>query len=617
MAFTAQKGHAHRVLEYHARRTGIVLAPFNDADLDGWRYPLIDGERTRTARSPGHVSTPYAVLSTPNPQTPLRATHPNTIGNPGNERPHGHMHWINDVDPTISISWDGNQDVYMRGFKVFTTLAVRACSVYKGTVLVATETEVYTCKVADMVFDGTAEALAANDALLTLRISYSDPNLVQNPLGNSEALGGSYGFYISPLGSVVVLLTKVRSLTLTISDEGGVSVATENQPTPPDLTNVGPLSYIDTYENVVTDIVTEWHESDPPGNPVLVQVEHTNNPTGGSSATANFDIEYTYQYGVVWAGETPQPVHMNILRHWDFEYTQVAEGHERVYSVDGKEQWANGGYVGTVEYSETSTNTITGMGDPIVVYTRNQTHARNWTQSLQPWVARPLNEPGDDPIAFNDFALTINNTDIVTGSNDVIRSSDGRVVVTVNYENSGAFAVVGGSGTYSWDPNDFGVEVVPSPETFPNFRSIGWQNPSASAVHTTTGTREYSVTIDGNLWVLPIDTPDVVEVLSNSAFAPARIDKFYTAAQFVNLGEVDGHVSWNENLFSPGFLRSFNKVLGDFRYATYNGKSVVAADPDISDEHEFLQRIFASDTSTPYDLLDIPSDAKAPWVSVI
>lgn len=603
MPITANKGHSQRVLEYKAGLHGIVCKPFNDSAPDGWWYPA----GVRTERDNDTPATPYVVLSNKDNQ-PLNLYRPKKIGRPGNGRPAGDERWVSRDDPNLAVSWSGISFVYMRGVVVLTgldgTLAATLCGPW---LVVWTRTAVYKCLIRLMSFNGDTDA---NNALLeTAGPSYSD-----NDFAGSVVLGG-WGAYISPLGSKVVLLTKtqIRTFTLSCADpEPGtapvlsVSMDETAQNTPPDMTDLARLTVNDDFV---------WTDGNAGNN-------QTDTWLGGQDGTVTADYSYDYQYGVTWDGETPNPVTLTINRNFTFTFDMHTDAYYQ-REISGTQPEAGGGtFVKQVDYSETHSSVITGLGAPVEVLNKAMTSSLTRTHTcdvLDTFIDPELGERTNCTIS-----LEIAGTDTTTKRTPTIIASDGSASVFVEYQGDESADDISAEFIDDVDSPDellggwSGMRYYPTgPGDFFNYSFGG------VADSTYSGTLQQTVVADlDGAEVLRHPREPTVGAhgpISGYYLYPSRLNyRVYAGYTFSDGYTDNGRVASSEDLFKLGFMPvSGVSYQGDTdaRRAQYGGKTVLQVDREIVGDS--LPLIFISDHGDGASFLNIPEGAELSGLSVI
>jgi len=615
---TANKGYGDRVLEYRAGLYGIVCMPFDDNNPYGWWYVGTQ----RVSRDSDTPATPYVLLSSQNTvenqsSLPLELYRPKSIGSGGNVRPAGTHYWASAADSKQAVSWDHSGVVYMRGAIVLDGLDKTLAAVLCGSWLVVwTATTVFKCPLTKMSFKGAPDI---NNALL----ESTDVHYSSSAFASSSAFDSAYwGGYISPLGTKAVFLTATQILTFSISctaatptSLGTLAVdldeAAQNER--PDLTDLARLTVNDDFV---------WVDG-------TVGNNKTDTWLGGYDGAVTADYSFTYQYGVAWDGETPNPVMIEVNRQFDFSFDQHTDAYYQKEISQVQDEAGSGTYVNQVDYSENHTTVITGLGAPVEVLNKAMTNAytrTNTCDALDTYI-----DPERGLRAHCTMDVAIAGTDTTTKRTPTVVASDGSVAVFTEYTGDESAdditgSYIGGVGV----PNDLyggwsGMRFYPTGPGGNFDYSFGeYGGAGVDAVDGTfSGDIQKTVVaeLDGDevLRHAREKTQGVYTTIYGYDMYPNAINhRTFSEYEFPD-GLVDGgRVSSRENLFAMGFMpvnaTSFRGDT-DAAWAQYGGKTLLQVSREEYGDHGRL--IFVSDHGDGASFLDIPTGAEITGVSVI
>lgn len=609
MPITASKGHSQRVLEYKAGLHGIVCNPRSIANPDGWWYP----EGVRTERNDDTPATPYVLLSNKD-DMPLNLYRPKKIGVPGNESPAGGEYWVSTDNPKLAVSWNHTGIVYMRGVEVLSGLEeVLAATICGPWLVVWADSGVYKCLIALLAFRG--DASANNGLLEPTGTTYNDDDFA------SSVANGGWGAYISPLGSKVVLLTKtkIRTFTLTCSspESGaesvlGVSKSEADQNTPPNMDDLARLTLNDDYV---------WTEGVEGNNWIDTML-------GGFDASVSANYNFEYQYGVTWNGESPNPVMLEISRSFEFSFDMHADAFYQAehYTDSGDLVETSGGgtFVKQVDYAETHSSVITGLsGEPIEVLNKAMTNSLTRTQTCDD-VTDVLYVENGFPHSRCTINIEIAGTDTTTKRTPTIIAGDGSASVFVEYQGDESADDVSfeyEKGVYVPIPAQVTDEVL---RYYPTGEGgIGTHSLGGLVDITYSGSLQETViaVLDGEEVLRHAREPkqDAYPAINGFFLFPGSIEhRTYAGYSFPDSYTDNGRVASNEDLFKLGFMpvsAESRQGRTNGRRAQYGGKTVLEADREPTGEAQPFSAI--SDHGDGASFLDIPSDAYLYRLSVI
>ncbi|MBL4781806.1 MAG: hypothetical protein JKX92_06145 [Porticoccaceae bacterium] len=592
MPVSAIKGHSQRVLEYRAGG-GIVCFAWDYGAEDGWWWPLENGVAARTARDGDTEATPYVLLKNSAQKPTLVLKRPQKIGKPGNATPAGQEYWIHESDTRLCVSWNPSTGVvYMRGVPVLDGLdRVVAATIYGGSLVVMSLGNLLSCALNQLRFDGTT---AANNAAMNSVSSYSDDDY------DTFTAGKKYGYYVSPKGSKIVVLSSTKIRTVSINSEGNASLKTSDQPEPPDVSDLARWTQDDTY----TDVVTQGEHSGGGFYDI-----HTF--TGGFSGAVSAGFTYSYQYGVKWSGETPNPVTMTLSRQIDSSYAQEVNHYKA--SAGDEDETAH--YEEYIEYSEEDSSIVSGLGADIEVYYKSASHRRDYVHDY-------IEVGNNNDENTTEMSLTIAASDVTRRKEDIIRTEKGDVMATLVHTNDESAdnqvlsktleRETASLDTYRYHPFS-GVGFTDIDSTFYLQGDMTYSGALS---------RNLSVALDGNT-VLDHDTSHRLNAITKVQGIKLYCNGLYWAKTSFGADAYhpDYPVYYTGDLFEHGFLRdskwgAVSSYVG--RYARRLGKTLVHVLTEYQlDETLAEGRFFASGIGEASGFLDVPTTAQVQNMSVI
>ena len=586
MPISSEKGHSARVVEYRAGLEGIVSFPWDSGAEDGWWWPSVGGVQARTKRQEDTPATPYVLLVSDKRTPILEVRHPKSIGRPGNTQPAGPEHWSHGTDGKICVSWDWYYGrVYMRGVVIIDGLsAIVAATIYGGRLFVFTASGVVSCLIDNLKFLGIT---AENNSLLEPGPSYGDSAFGSNPITTDR-----FGYYVSPLGSSVVLLTRTHIRTFTITSDGEISLSETSQPEEPNTADLGTWTRDDDYTQESFLEPNDFNET-------LTLAYYDD---GGYSGAVSGTLDYSYQYGVVWSGESPQAVMLNITNTYSMDYDQELHALHAVWRLNTSnmtEIW---------NYGESQLATISGGGVNATLREKSMSHTRTYTHAYEEgWDA------GGNYTC--DMQMIIESTDATKKTKEIVRSP-GRVVInnvytgdesadnkTLNKLLEGTDGKRNLSTRYHPFTGNFDLDA-----TFFGYGDMTFEGAVA---------QNTKVELDGST-VFTSDT-------NNDNGNPATIIGAYLRVNSIknevkdwgwDRSEDGDPLYWAGNLYEDGFMRNNktgrNEASG---YATRLGKSVAFV--EATSGGNYGMNIFASDHADAMTLMDLPPGAEIKNLSVI
>ena len=593
MPVSADKGHSHRVLEYRAGG-GIVCFPWDYGAEDGWWWPFENGVAARSARDADTYATPYVLLKNSSQKPALAVKRPQKIGKPGNAAPAGQEYWVHESDTRLCVSWNpGTGVVYMRGVPILDGLdRVVAATIYGGYLVVMSLNTMLSCPLNQLRFDGTT---GSNNTAMSSLSSYSDDDY------DTYTAGAKYCYYVSPKGSKIIVLSTTKIRTVTVSEDGAASLSTSDQPEPTDVSDLARWTRDDTY--TLTEGTTP--NTSTPENPYT-----TKTWTGGYSGSVSAGFTYSYQYGVKWNGETPEPVTMTLTRQIDSSYEQDIN-HYRPTDSDLDE---TAHYEEFLEYTEEDSSVITGLGAAVEVYYKSASHRRDYVHD---YLQEGNIFGGPDSIVMG---LTITASDETRRKEDIIRTENGGVVASLVHTRDESADNQTLDKSIAWEDGHISTYRY---HPYPG-------NGSLDSTFYQNGDMTYAGPLSRNLVVDMDGSQALNHDTSHRLNAITKVQGIHLycngltwkkAGFAADAYHPDYPVYYTGSLFEHGFLRDrkyggVSSYLG--RYATRLGKSLVHVMTEWQlDETLAAGRIFASDIGDASGLMDIPSDAQVENMSVI